>query len=129
MKDTSGASDLGKRIRTARLRARLSQATLAELADCTTETLARAERGESVPRTDTLQRLAAVLGEPLAGLLGASKSGPRPRLAPELQALVRELSDLPRSDLSSILAVVRLAARGARQAASTKRPTRSGRRA
>jgi transcriptional regulator with XRE-family HTH domain len=96
------------------------------LVDCTTETLARTERAESMPRTDTLERLAEVLGLSLADLLGG---GAAPRAAPavpELRALMNELQDLPRADLRAILAVVRLAAKGARAGEPAARSRRKG---
>ncbi|MFI5300602.1 MAG: helix-turn-helix domain-containing protein [Polyangiales bacterium] len=116
------ASKLGARIKRLRKAGGLSQATLAELADTTTETIARTERGTNLPRTETLQRVASALGVSFAGIVGseatprkASKKDP-----PEVRAVVEELRGLHRGDLRTILATVRLAARGARL-----RPTRA----
>lgn len=108
------SKEIGDRLKAARLAASLSQAKVAELADCTTETYARAERGETVPRTPTLRRIAEAIGVSLSDVLGNDRPSPRAigQLKPEVRAIASELQRVDRGTLKALLLVIRLAVRG-----------------
>jgi transcriptional regulator with XRE-family HTH domain len=61
---------LGERLRELRQEQGLSQETVAELAEITPTQLSRIELGQSVPRGNTLCRLALVFGMSLAEMMG-----------------------------------------------------------
>jgi transcriptional regulator with XRE-family HTH domain len=61
--------ELGDRLRAQRLAARLSQETLAELAEVDRKTVSRLENGHAAPPTDVLLRIAHALRRPLGDLL------------------------------------------------------------
>lgn len=61
---------VGERIRAARLRANLSQETVALVAETDRPSVVRIERGQQSPTLDTLIRLAAAIGVPLRDLVG-----------------------------------------------------------
>jgi transcriptional regulator with XRE-family HTH domain len=82
--------DVGRLVREARKRHRISQATLARRAGTTQKHVSRIERGELSPSVATLARLLAAMGERLE--LGAV-AGPRDnRSDAELQAEYTELT-------------------------------------
>ncbi len=56
------ARQIGERIRNRRKELRITQPHLAELAEISTNTLCKLERGQSNPTLDVLVRLATVLG-------------------------------------------------------------------
>lgn len=59
---------VGKRVRKYRKASELSQAALAKKAGVATNTVARSEQGENVPNTQTLKKLANVLGVSIGDL-------------------------------------------------------------
>ena len=67
---------IGKRVKEARGRARLTQADLAEAAGVTDETVSRIERGAYEPALSTAVAFSDALGVPLAWLATARAEGP-----------------------------------------------------
>ncbi|MDT0306887.1 helix-turn-helix transcriptional regulator [Streptomyces sp. DSM 44917] len=67
--------EVGRRIKAARKRARLSQPGLAELVGCDFKTISRIETGAVSPRLDRLFEIADALGVPVASLV---PGGPPP---------------------------------------------------
>ena len=62
-------NEVGIRVRTARVRARLTQKELGELIGYSTSGVAKVERGKSEPRLTALAQIAAVTGVPFVLLL------------------------------------------------------------
>jgi transcriptional regulator with XRE-family HTH domain len=60
--------DFGKRIRALRLKAKLTQEQLAELADISVDFLSMVERGINAPSFDTLEKIANALHVPVREL-------------------------------------------------------------
>ncbi len=91
-----------------------TQADLAERAGIAVEVCGRLERGNVLPRADTLVRLAAALGVTTDALLGLAS--PKERLAaepeaeygdpPELRRLVRRLRREPRRTIRHLDALL-----------------------
>ncbi len=74
------AATISRVLKRARRRCDLTQAELAEMAGLATEAYGRLERGVSLPRADTLLRLASVLDistDVLLGLPGGATAEPR----------------------------------------------------
>ena len=71
--DTDAVSEiaikLGAVLRATRVRRRLSQEALAELAGLNRTYLGEIERGDAIPSIVTLQKLADALGDPLSELI------------------------------------------------------------
>lgn len=59
--DKKAREQLGKRLRVARTKKKLTQAKMAELADIHVNYYARIERGEEDPSLDTLRKIADIL--------------------------------------------------------------------
>jgi transcriptional regulator with XRE-family HTH domain len=76
------------RLRRARIEKGLSQERLARLADVSSITVSRIERGIAVPTVETAQRLARALGVSIAWLLGEDEGANQQR---------EEQPDAPRS--------------------------------
>lgn len=80
---------LGQRVRRLRKKAGFTQERLAALAECSSSTVARLERGESdSPDTDTLKRLATALGVSFGEVLGDGRTG-EPSSYPSLTAFLQ----------------------------------------
>jgi transcriptional regulator with XRE-family HTH domain len=67
-------ADVGRRIREHRLRARLTQAEVAERACLSNEFVSKIERGVTAPSVVTLCRIAVSLNVPLLALFGDDKA-------------------------------------------------------
>ncbi len=104
------AATFAEELRAARRALGWTQAELAEHVGIAVEVCGRLERGRTLPRADTLVRLAAALRVTTDELLGISKGGqPTDRTAgepqapygdpPELRRLVRRLRSQPRLTL------------------------------
>ncbi|RMD69285.1 MAG: XRE family transcriptional regulator [Gammaproteobacteria bacterium] len=63
--------DVGKRIRALRRARRLSQRELSRLTGLAQGTISRIEQGEQIPSMDTVRRIAAALGVPVAEIVGS----------------------------------------------------------
>ncbi|WP_242442702.1 helix-turn-helix transcriptional regulator [Magnetospirillum sp. 15-1] len=87
---------IGRRLRTAREQADLTQEALAERIERSPEAVSNIERGVSLPTLDTLDRIAAALDAPLVYFLDAPPESIAPGRA-EVEArarlLLRALSD------------------------------------
>ncbi|MGB9886936.1 MAG: helix-turn-helix domain-containing protein [Moorellales bacterium] len=100
-------SQLGRRLRSARLGLGWTQEQLAEKANLHHSYIGQVERGEKVPSLRTLKRLAEAMNTPLDFLLGESPAytSQTDDLVQELLALTRDCS---RQDLELVVAMVRL---------------------
>ncbi len=111
------AATFAEELRAARRARGWTQAELAEQVGIAIEVCGRLERGRTLPRADTLVRLAAALRVSADSLLGISQAGPpadrtagEPQAAygdpPELRRLVRRLRSQPRRTLRLLDALV-----------------------
>ncbi len=96
-------SDLGERIRSARLRRRLSLDALALQAAVSRSMLSDIERGGKVPTVLVLDRIATALGSSVARLLDEEKHDRVILLRREQQDIVRDPSGWERRILSPVL--------------------------
>jgi transcriptional regulator with XRE-family HTH domain len=100
------SSILGAAVRTARMRAGLTQEDVAERIGMASEVYGRMERGQMLPRVENLRRLCLVLNVPphellgLESMLGRSASlpfedaRPRPDDSADMRRLLRRLRKL-----------------------------------
>lgn len=104
------SSELGPRVRQARVQAGLTQAELAERADMADATLSRIERNRLVPSVALTKRLADALGVPVDALLSQKlPKAPRNTLRPaeaRLLGLVRDLDDTAVDDVARALRIL-----------------------
>jgi transcriptional regulator with XRE-family HTH domain len=97
---------LGKRIRTARRSAGLTQEQLAERVGRSTEAISNIERGASLPALETLASVADALSVPLGFLIDDEDSTATPRRV-EMETRLRLLfRDLPQRDAEIALQLV-----------------------
>jgi transcriptional regulator with XRE-family HTH domain len=90
--DKKLARIIGEAARTARQRAQLTQADVAELVDLVTEVYGRIERGGMVPSTPTLVRICQALRISADELLGLA--GPNGQLRPSGSSIDNERPEL-----------------------------------
>jgi transcriptional regulator with XRE-family HTH domain len=98
---------IGERIAQARQRVDISQRELAERMGITQQSVAALERRTSVPRSDTLQKLSAILNVSANELLGIEE--PKPTRAPagsKLSQVFEQVAKLPRRQQTKIVEVV-----------------------
>lgn len=94
------AKRIGVSARTARLRAKLTQANVAELIGVASEVYGRMERGAVRPSVETLRKMSLALGiatDELLGLIESGSSAQRPvadEEPPELRHLIRRIRAL-----------------------------------
>lgn len=88
-KSSSPSKVFGRSLRRARASRGLSQARLAELADCSEDAVGRIERGTMAPTITLASRLARVVEVDVGHLLG----GMAPRPAPKIEVAGRDLLD------------------------------------
>jgi transcriptional regulator with XRE-family HTH domain len=100
-------SDMGARIAQARERAGLSQLDVAKKLGITQQSIAALERKANVVRSDTLIKLAQVLGVSVNEVLGVDQPKPKPFVARgRLQQVFEAASRLPRRQQHHILKVL-----------------------
>ena len=106
--DKKLAKTIGEAARSARLRAQLTQADVAEMVDLVTEVYGRIERGGMVPSVPTLLRLCRALRISADELLGLAGPDGTLKLAdppneqgekPEVRAVLRTLRQLDSSQI------------------------------
>jgi transcriptional regulator with XRE-family HTH domain len=100
---------ISKNVQRVRKAHRFTQATLAEAAETTTETVSRIERGILEPSASLLARLATALGVSMDTLAGLAPS--KGRLAgpePEVRRILRHLRGLEPRAVRRIAAVVQM---------------------
>lgn len=106
---------IGRRARSARVELGQTQAEIAEGARMTTEAYGRLERGRSMPKLQTLVRLAKVLQVEPGYLIGsAARRNPAEPMSPEVRRIVQLLQTADRSTRKLILAVTRAVTKTAR---------------
>jgi len=101
---------IGRRVRTARREAGVTQEDLAARTDRSTEAVSNIERGVSLPTLDTLERLAEALGAPLSFFFDVSDEAASPRRAEieiRVRLLLRQLSDHDAEVALGLLQVLR----------------------
>ena len=101
---------IGRRVRTARDDAKLTQELLAERIDRSPEAVSNIERGLSLPTLDTLDRIATTLGVPLVYFLDMPPDGLSPRRAEveaKAQLVLRGLTDRDAEIALGILELLR----------------------
>lgn len=92
------AKELGRRIAAHRKQQDLSQAKLAELADCSQQMIGDYETGRRRIPACNLASIAEVLGVPAAQLLeGVGQSRTKPGPTPKLQQQIEQLQRLPKA--------------------------------
>jgi transcriptional regulator with XRE-family HTH domain len=101
------AKTIGKRVKSVRDRAELTQAGLAEAAGITDETVSRIERGAYEPALSTLVALADALGMSLDALAGRSAYGKTKRREPPLVSRLAERAAL--LEPAGVTALLRIA--------------------
>lgn len=95
---------LGERIRSERLRLKLTQETLAEHANISVSFLGQIERGERKPSLETVVEIANSLGVTVDYLLSDSYKIAPKSLVDELAFLVREKSE---SEIKTVIEVTK----------------------
>ena len=114
-------AQIGMRVRDARELAGLTQAALAEIADVTTETISRLERGLYDPAVSTLIAVADALDMDLDYLTGRGpQSSDAPRSATALR-LQQRIGELDVQSQRALLKVVELIPMGGAPLAATSR--------
>jgi transcriptional regulator with XRE-family HTH domain len=93
---------IGQRIKECRNAAGLSQKGLADLIDVTPSAVNQYEKGEKVPSTETLLKLAKTLGATTDYLLGASKEKDI-LIDKEVSMAFRDFKGLTRKDRTNIM--------------------------
>ena len=87
---------IGKKVKEARDRAKLTQTELADLAKTSLTTINRLENGKQFPHSDTLRDIANVLGISYSELFGNEQEresqGDRAQLILEVQTLLNKLN-------------------------------------
>lgn len=84
---------IGRRIKTARLNAKITQEELAEIIGCTPQHVSAIERGTKTPRLDTFITIANTLHVSADALLVDVLSYPADSLASEFSVTVAHLSE------------------------------------
>jgi transcriptional regulator with XRE-family HTH domain len=105
--DKKLAKIIGQAARTARERAQLTQADVADKVDLVTEVYGRIERGGMVPSVPSLVRICRALRVSADELLGLAGPGGTPRFdlpedqdeRPEIRPVIRIMRDLPAEQL------------------------------
>jgi len=109
------ATNLAGRIRSARVRAGLSQAVLAERADVTDETISRVERGTYEPAVTTLVAIADALGTSVDALVrGGGPPARRRPSTPLLNKLAALAGRLPSPSQAALVRVAELLLEGSK---------------
>ena len=93
---------ISQRIKECREAAGLSQKSLADLVDVTPSAVNQYEKGEKVPSTETLLKLAKALGATTDYLLGASKEKDI-LIDKEVSMVFRDFKGLTRKDRANIM--------------------------
>jgi transcriptional regulator with XRE-family HTH domain len=111
---SSVATDVGRRIALLRHRLGLSQTAFARQTGISRNALITYERGDGVPKSGALGRVAKAGGSSVDWLLNGRIPRAQPRKDPEWEAALRKLRAIWRDPTRRRLAIVMLAALGRR---------------
>lgn len=97
------SENLGKLVKTARIRRNLTQLELAEAIDKSERTVVKIERGKGNPKLDSLTQIVKVLKLDVDALFNSDKK----QNCPRLDELCREIADCTEDEAAALVPVVR----------------------
>lgn len=98
---------IGNRIKEYRIKANLKQGNLAELAGIDTNNLSRIERGQAVPKLETILNISSALHITPNDLLLESYDAPLPLIDAEISNLLRDMNANDRKKVMEYIRFIR----------------------